>query len=161
MRRLLILLGAGALALAGVVVAASGKPRGIAPGPMPLSLQATAIPNFRIGSDRRRFGQLYYRGGLELTGSGGVFGGASGLSLSPDGMGFTIVSDAGLWITGRFQARNGRLSGVADVTLAPMLDRDGRTLLSTSRGDTESLAMSPDGHAYVGVERTNEILRFD
>src|SRR5689334_6195969 len=119
MRRLLILLGAGLLALAGVVVAASGKPSGLPPGAVPLSLQARPIPNFRIGSDRRRFGQLDYRGGLELTGNGDVFGGISGLSLTPDGTGFTLVSDAGLWVTGRFQSRNGRLSGVSDVALAP------------------------------------------
>ena len=55
---------------------------------------------------------------------------------------------------------DGRLSGLADAKLAPLLTWDGRPLGRTRYYDTESLTIS-GGVAYVGIERRHAIVRFE
>ncbi len=52
------------------------------------------------------------------------------------------------------------MTGLADVEAAPMLGPDGKPITTRGWFDTESLAL--DGSlVYVGLERVNQILRFD
>lgn len=52
------------------------------------------------------------------------------------------------------------MTGLADVKSAPILDSDGKKITARGWFDTESLAL--DGSTvYVGLERVNQILRFD
>ena len=69
------------------------------------------------------------------------------------------MSDAGLWVTGRFEERNRRLVGLADLEVAPILGPAGRTLMEARRADAESLAMAGP-RAYVGIEGANEVRVF-
>lgn len=156
MRRCLLALPA-LLALAGP---AAAKPATPAPGAVPFTVTAAPIERFRIRSDERRFGALEFRGGLELSGDSRNFGGISGLSLDARGERFVAVSDAGLWVTGRFVERDGRLAGVEDTAIGPILGTDGKALMLTGGGDTESVAMDGSGTAYVGIEGVNEIRAF-
>ncbi len=107
-----------------------------------------------------RYGSLEFRSGLILTSPFRGFGGLSGLRLDKKGEQFISLSDKGHWFTGRLAYRGKRLAGLADVKSAPMLDSDGKRITARGWFDSESLAL--DGSVvYVGLERVNQILRFD
>jgi len=107
-----------------------------------------------------RYDSLEYRGGLILTSPFRGFGGLSGLRLDKKGEQFIAISDKGNWFTGRLVYKGKRLAGLADVKSAPMLDSEGKKITARGWFDSESLAL--DGSvAYVGLERVNQILRFD
>ena len=109
---------------------------------------------------RRRFGQLDFRSGLVLTSSFKGFGGLSAFRVDPKGEGFIAMNDKGDWFTGRLAYSGKALSGLTDVQSAPMLGVDGRPITTKKMFDSESLAI--DGMTlYVGIERTNRILKFD
>ncbi|MGO4283685.1 esterase-like activity of phytase family protein [Bosea sp. TAB14] len=110
--------------------------------------------------EKRRFGALQFRGGLVLSCSHPRFGGFSGLWRSVDGRELVSVSDRGYWLTAKVASDAGRLVGLGSAEMAPILGASGRPLARTRSFDTESLAIA-DGVAYVGVERTHEVLRFD
>jgi hypothetical protein len=107
-----------------------------------------------------RFGSLEYRSGLVLTSSFPGFGGLSAVRLDAKGERFTSLSDKGTWFTGRIVYSGREMTGLADVEAAPMLGPDGRPITARGWFDSESLAF--DGSiAYVGLERVNQVLRFD
>ncbi len=107
-----------------------------------------------------RYGSLEFRSGLVLTSPFQGFGGLSALRLDKKGEQFIALSDKANWFTGKLVYKGKRLAGLADVKSTPMLDSSGRKITAKGWFDTESLAF--DGTtAYVGLERVNEILRFD
>jgi hypothetical protein len=149
----LALLSAGAFGIA--------EAQYVAEAPRAIAVTATPIASFDVRDpSRTRFGALEFRGGLELTSSDKDFGGLSALRVMTDGQHFISLSDKGRWFRGRMLYRDGRLDGIADAEIAPMLDSDGKPLAAHGRFDTESLAQD-GGMLYVGVERVNEIMRFD
>lgn len=110
--------------------------------------------------ERREFGNLVFRGGIELTASQRGFGGLSSIRVSADGSRFVIASDRGRWLRGRLNYEETQLTGVSEAEIAPMLGHDGRPLALQKWFDTESLA-EDGGIFYVGIERVNRIVRFD
>lgn len=134
------------------------KPPGLGHGIVPLVIQAKPIARFE-GTPVVLSPALVFRDGLELTSSTPQFGGLSGLVVTSDNR-FLAVADVGNWVSGRFVEADGHLSGIADATMAPLLDQDGRTLDQSRKSDAEALAMR-DGIAFVGIEGSNAILRFD
>lgn len=132
-----------------------------AKAPVSIDIEARPIPAFDT-RDRShlRFGSLQYRSGLVLTSKFSGFGGLSGLRLDPKGERFIAISDKGTWFTGRIVYRSDVMVGLADVEAAPILGADGRPVAGRGWYDTESIAL--DGPSvYVGIERVNQILRFD
>ena len=77
-----------------------------------------------------------------------------------DGERFLAVTDKGNWLRGRIVYRGKVPIAIADAEMAPILGPDGRPLKSRGWYDTEALAVD-DGVAYVGIERVNQIVRFD
>lgn len=129
--------------------------------PVSIEVNARPIASFDL-RDRTHvtFGQLRYRSGLVLTSPWRGFGGLSALRVDEKGERFVALSDKGAWFTGRIVYRGNEMTGLADVETAPMLGPDGRPITARGWFDTESLAR--DGGAfYVGLERVNQILRFD
>jgi hypothetical protein len=110
--------------------------------------------------DLRRFGKLEFRGGLELTASSKEFGGISSLHMEPDGSRFLALTDTGRWLRGRITYSGSAPSGIVDAEMAPMLGPDGKTLRARRWYDTESLTEDA-GTVYVGIERVQQILKFD
>jgi hypothetical protein len=108
---------------------------------------------------RRRFGALTFRSGLELRALSDGFGGFSGLWRSADGRDLVALADNAQWLTGRLEMRDGRLVGLSDTAMAPLLGRDGALLRGSRHYDTEGLALGA-GAAYVSVERDHALLRF-
>lgn len=132
-----------------------------APGPVAIEVTARPIAYFdQRDSTRVRFGSLEFISGLALTSSHRGFGGLSGLRLDAKGERFTALSDKGDWFTGRLLYRGKQLIGLDKVETAPILGPDGLPVGKRGWFDTESLAIDGDT-AYVGIERANQILRFD
>jgi hypothetical protein len=129
--------------------------------PATIEVKARPIPSFDP-RDRShvRFGSLEYRSGLVLTSAFPGFGGLSAIRLDAKGERFIALSDKGSWFTGRILYSGRAMIGLDEVEAAPMLGPDGRPITARGWYDSESLAL--DGSfAYVGLERVNQVLRFD
>jgi hypothetical protein len=151
---------AAILALA-LIPAAAQSPRLVDLAPRRIDIRAQAVENFDPREPKKtRFGALTFRGGLVLDSAAKDFGGLSGLRVAADGANFLAVTDKGNWLRGRIVYRGASPIAIADAEMAPILGPDGRTLRSRGWYDTEALAME-DGVAYVGIERVNQIVRFD
>jgi hypothetical protein len=127
--------------------------------PRDVVAQARPFTRFAALSSTDRFGSLAFIGGLDLSCEDPRFGGFSALSLSADGE-LLSLSDRGTWLSGRLATQDGRPVGLTSAVIAPALGPEGRPLTYSRRFDTESLAIV-GGQAYVGLERVNEVLRFD
>ncbi len=82
------------------------------------------------------------------------------MRVAADGARFLSVTDKGHWLRGRIVYRGKAPIAIADAEMAPILGPDGRPLKSRGWYDAEALAVD-DGVAYVGIERVNQIVRFD
>ncbi|KUF10697.1 hypothetical protein AVJ23_11670 [Pseudoponticoccus marisrubri] len=83
-------------------------------------------------------------------------GGFSGLEVTEDGTGFTVISDRSGRITGRFRRENGTITGIEAGPPAPLTRPDG-TPLTGWRGDSEGLATGSDGTAYISFEGDHRV----
>jgi hypothetical protein len=159
--RWLVAAVSGALALAAVSAFADPtKPRVTEP-PVKVEIQTRPIFAFEPRDvSRRRFGQLEFRGGLELASPYKEFGGISAIRMAADGARFLALSDQGRWLRGRIVYDGAQPKGIAETEMAPVLGPDGKPLAARRWYDTESLAW--DGSTvYVGIERVHQIVRFD
>jgi len=147
------------------------EPLDLAWAPVAIEVKARPIASFDM-RDRShlRFGSLQWRSGLVLTSSFPRFGGLSGLRLDNKGERFVSFSDKGTWFTGRIVYQDNEssiraMSGLADVEAAPMLGPDGRPITARGWYDSESIAIDgaqiENAHVYIGLERVNQVLRFD
>ncbi len=88
-----------------------------------------------------------------------MFGGWSGLEVTPDGAGFTAVSDRGRIVTGRFRRTAGRIAAIE----AGPLHRLGDTADGWFRNDirdAEGLAIGPGGRVFVAFEVVRRVLAY-
>jgi hypothetical protein len=126
-----------------------------------IEIDATPITSFdNRDASLTRFGDLEFRGGLVLASNNPAFGGLSGIYVEADGSRSIAITDRGSWLRGRIVYRDGRPSGIADAEMAPILGPDGKPLAARGWYDAESLA-ERDGMFYVGIERVEQIVRFD
>ncbi len=87
-------------------------------------------------------------------------GGFSALSLAPDGQRFTAIADRGTWVEGHFQRdQAGLIAGVTVDRQGPLRQPDG-TLFPETDSDSEGLALTGDGRAYVSFERNPRVMAF-
>jgi hypothetical protein len=158
---------AAAPAVAKAQTAVQPRPKQASPdefsvsAPVSIDVNARPIPSFDTRDRSRvRFGALEYRSGLILTSRFRGFGGLSGLRLDARGERFIAISDKAGWFTGRIVYKGREMTGLDDVEASPMLGPDGKPITSRGWFDTEALAL--DGSlVYVGIERVNQLLRFD
>lgn len=129
-------------------------------GAEPVSVRVKAVPLDASRPGRDRVGQLRYRGGLQLVSEHPRFGGLSAIRVLADGSRVAAVSDEGSWLSARLLLEAGRLTGLADVEMGPLLDPDGRPLAGKQAGDAESLALLPDGSFVVGFEQRHRLWRY-
>jgi hypothetical protein len=155
---------AGRAALAGVLFAAGFAPANAAePGFAPIELTAKPIDRFLATQEDQIFGALAFRGGLELTSPNRGFGSLSGLDFSPDGRVLYAVSDKARWFSARPVFEEGRLTGLADAGVAPILNHAGQALAGKGWGDAEALRLlTREGVplALVSFERSNDLRAF-
>ena len=130
----------------------------------PVSIEVNARPLLSFDTRDRshvRFGSLEYRSGLILTSRFRGFGGLSGLRLDAKGERFIAISDKGSWFTGRIVYKGREMTGFDDVEASPMLGPDDKPITSRGWFDTESSIALDGSLVYVGLERVNQLLRFD
>lgn len=151
------------VAAAVLVLAATGAGAYAAPaGFRPVELVVGRIERFLTTEDDTRFGDLEYRGGLEIGSADADFGSLSGLDFVADGS-ILAVSDKGRWFTARPVVEAGRLVGLRDAALAPILNSAGDPLSGKRWGDAEGIRVAErDGgaKAYVVFERINDVRTF-
>lgn len=153
------LLAFGGAAAATMLLARSSRAQ--TRGVMPLAPRIDRLPWFDARDhSARRFGALTFRSGLEISDPYPHFGGLSGLWRSPNGRNLLAVSDNGDWFAADVRDDADGIAGFDSAIMAPMLDARGRPLGMTEHFDVEALAVS-DGVAYVAIERSNALMRFD
>jgi len=112
-----------------------------------------------------QFGNLEWRGGIEMISSATDFGGLSGIATSADGKKFVAVSDKGNWVSGEIQYEKDRLAGVANIKISPLLDPRGRPFERKRAYDAESVApygtRCLKGKLLVAFERNQRIGRYN
>jgi hypothetical protein len=157
----LLIATVGALTLFGLHALAAPETPRVAEAPVRIEIRARPLHGFEVRDpSRRRFGQLEYRGGVELTSPYKEFGGISAIRVRPDGASFLAVTDRSRWLRGRIVYQDSRPVDIADAEMAPILGPDGKPLGARRWYDTESLA-EDGGTAYIGIERVHQIVRLD
>ena len=117
-----------------------------------ISVTNRAFSQFVTGSDQRVFGKLEFLGGITYASSNSQLGSISAIRFREDRQSFVAVLDTGRWLTGRIERdEEGRLSGLADVEIRAMFDKEGRDKNRKARMDAESLAIKK-GELLVGFE---------
>ncbi|WP_246272850.1 esterase-like activity of phytase family protein [Oricola thermophila] len=126
-----------------------------APDVIPVEVTARPIEHFRIGSDRQRFGELEFAGGLDLSGSSRHFGALSAVHLHPGGSRMMAVADTGFWLAANIDRDpDGRPVGLSDVAMWEMTNGAGKW-------ETDAEGMTATGDTiFVSYERTHRIAEF-
>jgi hypothetical protein len=156
-----LLIGGGALAATAVAGRALKRRPQALTEPTPMAIEATPIDRLSgTDPDRSRFSALVFRSGLDLRAADKRFGGFSALWRSPDGRDLVAVADNSQWLKARVETSDGRLSGLSRAVLAPLLLEGGKRLRTSRFYDTESFTVSGRA-AFIGVERSHGIIRFD
>lgn len=124
----------------------------------PLTVESSRIDAFAPGSkDQTQFGRLEFLGGLVMKSTDPSFGGWSSIRMRPDQTHFVGVIDNGDWITGALvRDATGRLAGITDVDVTPLLTKSGRPDARKQMVDAESLAFRP-GEVLVSFERVHRV----
>lgn len=157
---------AGAVAAALALGACSGQPplpaHPIAAGPQ-IGVHATPVPLSANNPAQDRVGAFVYAGGVELTSDDtSRLHGLSDLKIWPDGR-LLSVSDEGDVFEGRLVLDHaGRLTGVTDGRLRPLLGEDGQPLSARGKreSDSEGIAELANGDRLVSLERDDRILLY-
>jgi hypothetical protein len=125
-----------------------------------LEVRARRLPLSEEQPELDRLGPFAFWGALALSAQHRAFGGLSGLLIEPDGR-LLAVTDQAHWVWGRMERDGeGRLAGLAEAGIAPILDGTGAPLRPGRAGDAECLARLPDGRLLVGFERWHRIRVF-
>ncbi len=126
----------------------------------PLALDTARVFLHPEDPTQSRVGRLRFLGGLELSSPDPAFGGLSGLTLTADGDRMIAVTDRGHWFTARLVERDdGRLVGLAEAALRPMVNNRGRRLARRWR-DAEAVEVGPAGSIFVSFENIHRIWRY-
>ncbi|MGQ0673286.1 MAG: esterase-like activity of phytase family protein [Hyphomicrobium sp.] len=149
--------GVTAVAVAGGIALAEGKPDPRSLKPQSITIEARALAGFdKEKPEQRRFGKLEWVGGLVLTSASPHFGGWSGLALDAAGRRMIAVSDAGTWMTGEIAYSGRRPTGLSSVRIGPLTALDRKVLSKPRDRDAEALALV-DG----SVEKGNLLISFE
>jgi hypothetical protein len=127
----------------------------------PIGIEATSVALNSEDPTQSRIGAFIYAGGLEIRGVGtSRLHGLSDLVVLSDGH-LVAVTDEGEFFEARIVTdTRGRLSGLSDGRLGPLLDEDSRPLEDKFRADAEGLAVLSNGDRLVSFERDHRIWHY-
>ena len=129
---------AAILAIAAFLIAApafADKPASVLPGVERLAITAIPIDFDRDDPDRKQFGKLVWRGGINLYAKSPFFGGYSALIIGPSGKSLLAISDAGTWLRANIDYDGRKLKGLSGASIGPILGRDGKPLAGDTQQD--------------------------
>ncbi|NTJ08535.1 esterase-like activity of phytase family protein [Rhizobium lusitanum] len=142
----------GLIAMLALLVGCSSGDEGA-----PADIRATVISTLRPGSQETQFGALEFVGGLELSSDNALLGAISAIRFRPDQRHFISVLDTGHWLTGAIERDDkGRLKGITEARIMPMIDRYGDTDAGKGAMDAEGLALRGD-HVLVSYEQHHRV----
>lgn len=150
---------AAVLGLAACAPPAAVLPRTPLPAGPAIHVTATPVPEWTSGATPGPADRFAYVGGLELTSADtSRLHGLSDLEVMADGR-FVAVSDEGDLVKGRIELdAKGAPAGLADVTLAPLTNTEGKPLSGQKAdSDSEGLALWPNGDLMISFERNHRI----
>ncbi len=105
--------------------------------------------------------RLEWRGGLELASSSTLFGGWSGVALSPDGTQLVAVSDSGVWMTGGIAYDGARPRALRAARIGALRTLKGKPLGRQRERDAEAITLlsgTPEkGTALIAFEQADRI----
>jgi hypothetical protein len=131
----------------------STKLRGV-----PVGIEATSVALNSEDPTQSAIGAFSYAGGIQIRGVGtGRLHSLSDLDVLSDGRLFAVTDQGELFEARIVTDTTGRLSGLSDGRLRPLIDQDGRPLQGKVRTDAEGLAMMPNGDWLVSFERDHRI----
>ncbi|MCW0181430.1 MAG: esterase-like activity of phytase family protein [Zavarzinia sp.] len=126
-----------------------------------ISVEAHPVRLDPAHPEAARIGELDFVGGLTLLSDDGRFGGWSGMLVSHDGGHLVLISDIGWWLTAELTRRDGRITGLRNAEIGPLLSPDGQPLGGDKmKGDAESITARADGGMIVAFEQEHRILRY-
>jgi hypothetical protein len=155
-----VLAGLAGIAVGGVAAGRSAWSRTNLREPVAIEIKAEPFESLAIEDPEHRwFGELHFRSGLILSSPFNAFGGLSGLWRTRNGRWLIGITDRACWVTAEVVSSDGRLTGLRNAVMAPIIGASGEPLSGTQHFDTESLTIAR-GVAYMGVERKHAVLQF-
>lgn len=161
-RTRLVAAGVALVTCTGVAIS-DGKP--IISDVEDITIAARRIESFeKSHSNRTRYGELEWRGGLALTSSHPSFGGWSGLAIDPDGHSLLAISDAGAYLTADLVHKGSAPVALKDARIGPIRAINGKPLTKNRDRDAESVALIAGdfkkGVVLISFERNGRIGKF-
>nr|WP_310523263.1 esterase-like activity of phytase family protein [Polymorphobacter sp.] len=130
------------------------------PAPTPLAVSTTPLPLNRDDPTQTSVGDLMFRGAVQVRSSDPLFGGISALRSGP-GNQMLAVTDTGNWLAFDTVETAGRLTGIANAILTPILQPDGKPVAVKADGDAEALEWNPaTGAATIVYEQDHRLAHF-
>lgn len=126
-----------------------------------LTITSKPINFSTVSPTQEIFDKLLWRGGLVLESTHSQFGGLSGIELSANGKKMLAISDRGYWVKADIIYKNGKISGLTNSQIAPILDATGKKFVHW-KADSEGLTKRNDSlsDVVISVERDQAIYRF-
>jgi hypothetical protein len=153
-----------AAAMLVVAPALADKPASVLGHAEPVAITAIPIDFDRDNPERKEFGKLVWRGGVNLFGKSSYFGGYSALAIDASGNSLLAISDAGTWLRATVDHDGRTIKGLSAATIGPLLGKDGKPLADDRERDSEGMALldgdTTKGTAYVSFERDHRIERY-
>lgn len=157
-------LGLVAASLLAVAPALADKPTSVLKEARPITVTVIPFDFDRDRPERKTFGKLIFRGGLNLFATSPFFGGYSGLVIDASGRQILAISDAGTWLRATLDYDGRKLKAVRQTVVGPILGKDGKPLREDRKRDAEGISLlkgnTERGTAYVSFERNHRIQRY-
>ena len=130
----------------------------------PIAISTQNLAYFEPSQQSRTmFGQLAYRGGLELHSDDRRFGGLSGIAVLPNSDRLLMVSDTGYWLSLDVIEIDEILVGAANAQIERIRMGDDQTPVRSGRADAEGIDLrrTTEGvDLYASFERVRRVGRF-
>ncbi|MCG6560171.1 esterase-like activity of phytase family protein [Ruegeria sp. 1NDH52C] len=104
-------------------------------------------------------GEAQHLGSFTWRGSQPWFGGFSAIEMASDGIGMTVLSDRATILTARVQRDGDQITGVEIDTVHKVRSSKNKVLKGRV-GDSEGLAIGPDGVIYISFEGVARVARY-
>lgn len=161
MKRLMEAVSSAGAVVAGALMAFYFAGPALGSGPVtPLAVEARSLPFSSRDAEVDRVGRLKFLGAVQLVAKDARFGGISAMLWEPGCNRLLAVSDSGTWFVLEPKERDGRLEGIGDAWIAPLLAPGGRPPISKRAADAEALARLGDGSIWVFYEQDHRGERF-
>jgi hypothetical protein len=120
-------------------------------------VESTPVPLNPQDASQVRSGRFTYAGGIALRSESSLLHGLSDLEVSGADRLIAIGDFGSLFEARLLFDSDGRLTGMTDGRLAPLLGPDGNPVPDKTEGDAEGMALLPSGDRLVSFERLHRV----